>query len=96
MGYCEENNVPDIVFNNIKCIFSSLIFCENDKNKKMLDRYVRLVDKIKEEILSFIDEYEDDDDLFIAGKDFMRFKFKINDKLPYNQKINSSLCNIGK
>ena len=37
--YCEENNVPHIVFNNIECffrksvIFSYLIFCESDKNK---------------------------------------------------------------
>ena len=33
MSYCEENNVPDIVFNDIECIFrkggtfSYLIFC---------------------------------------------------------------------
>ena len=42
MSYCEENNVPHIVFNNIECIFrksgvfSYLSFCESDKNKKML------------------------------------------------------------
>ena len=39
MAYCEENNVPLIVFNNIECIFrksgvfSYLIFCESYKNK---------------------------------------------------------------
>ena len=98
IAYCEENNVPHIVFNNIECIFrkrgvfSCLIFCESDKNKNMLNRYVKVIDKIKQEILSFIDEYEDD--LFIMGKDFTRFKFKTSDKLPYNQKINIPICVI--
>ena len=47
---CEENDAPDIVFNNIECIFrksdvfSYLIFCESDKNKKMLDDYVKVID----------------------------------------------------
>ena len=96
--YCEENNVSHIVFNNIECIFrkcgmySYLIFCESDKNKKMLNNYIQVIDKIKEEILSFIDELEDD--LFIMGKDFMRFRFKTNDKLPNNQKINVPVCVI--
>ena len=31
------------------------------------------------------------------GKDFMRFRFKTNDKLPYNKKSQcSSLCSIKK
>ena len=51
MAYCEENNVPQIVFNNIECIFrksgvfSDLIFCESNKNEKMLNRYAQLIDK---------------------------------------------------
>ena len=61
----------------------------------MLDRYVQVIDKTKEEILSFVmDEHEDD--LFIMGEDFTRFKFKTSDKLPYNQKINAPVCNISK
>ena len=38
--YCEENNIPHIVFNNIDCIFrksgvfSYLIFCESKKMRK--------------------------------------------------------------
>ena len=60
MTYSEENNVPHIVFNNIECIFrksgvfSYVIFCESDKNKEMLDDYVKVIDGIKEEVLSFI------------------------------------------
>ena len=47
------------------------------KNKNILDKYVKVIDEIKEEIL-FITE----DDLFVMGKDFMRFKFETNDNLP--------------
>ena len=50
----------------------------------MLDKYVKIIDQIKDQIL-FITE----DISFIMGEDFMRFKFKTNDSLPYNQKINS-------
>ena len=41
--YSDENGIPYIVFNNIKCIFkksgiySYLIFCEGDKNKDWID-----------------------------------------------------------
>ena len=96
IAYCEENDVPHIVFDNIECIFrksgifSYLIFCESDKNKKILDDYVKVIDAIKEKVLSVIDEFEDE--IFIIGKDFMRFRFKTNDKLPYNQNINVPIC----
>ena len=98
MSYCEENNVSHVIFNNIECIFtkssvfSYLMFCESDKNKKMLDGYVKVIGGIKEEVFSFIDEFEYH--LFITGNDFMRFNFKTNDKLPYNQKINVPVCVI--
>ena len=96
--YCEENNTPHIIFNNIKFIFrksgifSYLIFCESDKNKKMLDKYI---DKIKEEILFLtIDEDENGNDLFVLGKYFMRFKFKTDDEVVHNKKMNAPLCVI--
>ena len=56
----------------------------------MLDDYVKVIDGIKEEVLYFIDEFEDE--IFIMGKDFMRFRVKTNNKLPYNQKINVPVC----
>ena len=56
----------------------------------MLDDYVKVIDGIKEGVLPFIDEFEDE--MFIMGKDFMRFRFKTNDKLPYNQRINAPVC----
>ena len=57
VNYCEENNTPHVVFNNIECvfkksgIFSYLIFCETEKNKEMLDKYRKIIDGIKEKIL---------------------------------------------
>ena len=51
---------------------------------------IKVIDGIKEEVLSFIDEFEDE--IFIMGKDFMRFRFKTNDKLPYNQNFNVPVC----
>ena len=56
----------------------------------MINNYVSIIDQIKEEILSFKDE----EDLFIMGKDFMRFKFKTDDNLVYNEKINIPVCVI--
>ena len=98
IAYCEENNVPHIAFNNIQCIFrkcgilSYLIFCESDKNKSMLNRYAEIIDKIKEEIFSFVDELEGD--YFVMGKDFMWFRFRTDDELVYNKKINIPVCVI--
>ena len=90
---CKENNTPYIVFNNIECIFrkseinSYLVFCETEENKEMLDKYAKIIDEIKDQML-FVTE----DTSFIMGKDFVRFRFKTNDNLPYNIKI---LNNIG-
>ena len=97
--YCEESYVPHKVFNNIECIFrksgiySYLNFCENDKNKKMLNNYVKIIDHIKEEIISWIND-EEEDDSFNLGKDFMRFRFRTDDNLVYNQKITVKVCVI--
>ena len=51
----------------------------------MLDDYVKVIDGIKAEVLSFIHEFEDE--ISIMGKGFMRFRFKTYDKLPYIQKL---------
>ena len=58
----------------------------------MLNNYVRIIDKLKEELLSWVDEL--DDDYFFSGKDFMSFKFRTDDELMYNQKINIPVCVI--
>ena len=58
INYCEENNTAHIVFNNIECIFrksgvfSYSIFCETEKNKKMLDKYTKIIDEVKNDYCS--------------------------------------------
>ena len=56
----------------------------------MLYKYVNIIDEIKEEKL-FIEEGGKE---FIMAKYFMRFKFKTDDNLVYNQKINARVCVI--
>ena len=87
ISYCEGSNTPNIVLNNIECICRKsginkyLVICETEQIDKMLKNYTKTIDEIKDQIL-FIAE----DNLFVMGKDFTRFKFKTDDKLPYNKK----------
>ena len=90
----KNNNSPHIVFNNMEYIFrkggihSYLIFCKSGKNKKMLDIYIEIINKIKEEmLLVIIDENENGEDFLVMGKDFMKFEFKTNGNLIYNKKL---------
>ena len=55
----------------------------------MLNSYVEIIDKIKEEILSWVDDY-----YFIMGKDFMMFKFRTDNEYVYNQKVIILVCVI--
>ena len=58
----------------------------------MQNNYTKTIGKIKEEILSLtVDKNESD---FVLGRDFMRFKFKTDDKLVYNKKVNVPICVI--
>ena len=59
------------------------------KMMKCLKNYKKIIDEIKDQIL-FITE----NDLFMMGESFTRFRFKTNDKLPYNQIINVAVCVI--
>ena len=61
----------------------------------MLDKYVKIIGQIKEKILFIVDDLDEDEDTeFIMGKDFMKFRFKTDDNLPYYQKINVKVCVI--
>ena len=94
--YFDENGAPHIVFNNIECIFkksgiySYLIFCKSDKNKDMINNYFKTIDQLKEEVISWTDE----EDSFTLNDDFLKFKFRTNDNLIYNEKINIPFCVI--
>ena len=48
----------------------------------------------KSGIFSYLILFIIEDDLFVMGKGFMRFRFKTNDNLPYNKKINVPVCVI--
>ena len=95
ISYCEESNTPYIVFDDIECIFTKsgmnkyLVICETEQNEKMLKNYTKIIDEIKDQIL-----FITGDDFFEMGKDFSRFKFNTDDKLPYNKKINVAVCVI--
>ena len=95
ISYCQKSNTLYIVFNNIECIFGKiginkyLVICENNKNEKMLKNYTTITDELKDQILFIVE-----DKLFVLSKDFTRFKFKTDDKLPYNKKINAAVCVI--
>ena len=59
----------------------------------MINNYVKIIDQLKEELLPWIDEFEEDD-LFRLGNDFMRSRFRTDDNLVYNEKINILVCVI--
>ena len=51
----------------------------------MINNYVKVIDQLKAELLSWADELKEDK-IFNLGKDFMRFKFRTDDNLVYNKK----------
>ena len=53
----------------------------------MLKNYTKVIDELKDQILFIVE-----DNLFVMGKDFTRFK--TDDKFPYNKKINVAVCVI--
>ena len=65
-----------------------MVFCESDKNKDMVYNYSKIIDQLKEEIISWIDE----EDSFTLGDDFLKFRFRTDDNLIYNEKINIPVC----
>ena len=89
--YFDKTDVPHIVFNNTDGYFkksgtySFLVFCDNDKNKAMINNYVKIIKQLQDEIFSYINEFEDED--FVFGGDTARFRFKTDDNLMCNELI---------
>ena len=48
----------------------------------MINNYVKIIDQLKEELLSWVDELEEDE-IFDLGKNFMKFRFRTDDNLIY-------------
>ena len=53
----------------------------------MLNKYTEIINEIKDQILLITEDVS-----FIIGNDLMRLKFKTNDKIPYNIKIDVAVC----
>ena len=93
--YSDDISVLHIAFNNIDCIFlksgiySYLIFCKNNKNKDMMNNYLKIIDQVKEEMISWTDEED-----FTFNDDFLNLKFRTDDNLVYNEIINIHVCVI--
>ena len=66
-----------------------MIFASTDKNKKALEKYAELWDKIKNQI-----EAISDNKPIKYGKDFMKIKFESNEDLPLGKILSISVCII--
>ena len=74
---------------------SSLIFCDNIKNKNIIYIFLKIIKQIRGEVFSFIDEFKDDD--FIFANDFTIFRLiKDNSVIDYddNDEDDDSLTNF--
>ena len=65
------------------------MFCDTDENDEILTNCEKIIDEIKDQVL-----LKTENTFFMMGKSFTRFRFKTNDRLPYNQKINVAVCVI--
>ena len=52
----------------------------------MTNNYLKIIDQLKEEIMSWTDQLEKD--LFDLDDNFLKFKFRTDDNLVYNKKNN--------
>ena len=59
------------------------------KIKKMLKNYTNIIDELRDQVLFITDEKS-----FVMSKDFTIIKFKTTDTLPFNKKIDVSVCAI--
>ena len=96
--YSDKTGVPHIVFNNIDCYFKKssdynfLVFCDKNKNKNMVNIYLEFIKQLKDEIFSLIDEFEDEE--FVFGYNSLGFRFKTDEYLVNDEKINIPVCVI--
>ena len=54
----------------------------------MINIYLKIIKQLKHEIFSFIDEFEDEEFVFGDNSLGSRFRFKTDDNLVYDEKIN--------
>ena len=96
--YCDKIGVPQIVFNNIDCCFEKngdynfLVFCDNKKNKSMINIYLKIIKQLHNEVFSFMMNLKMR--IFFFDGDSSKFRFRTNDNLVYDEKINIPVCVI--
>ena len=62
------------------------------RKKSMINIYLKIIKHIKDEFFSLIDEFEDEE--FAFGNNSLEFRFKTDDNLVYDEKINIPVCVI--
>ena len=58
----------------------------------MINIYLKIIKQLKDEISSLIDEFENEEVVF--NDESLGFKFKTDDNLVYDEKINIPVCVI--
>ena len=58
----------------------------------MINIYLKIIKQLKDEIFSLIDEFEDKE--FVFDGNSLGFRFKTDDNLVYDEKINIPVCVI--
>ena len=53
---------------------SSLSFCDNNKNKNIINIFLKIIKQIRDKVFSFIDEFEDADDFIFANENFTIYR----------------------
>ena len=82
-GYIEENNGNKY-----------LTFTSTDKNKKVLEKYAKLWDKIKYNIQTINADKSGECNFIEYEKDYMKIKFNSNYDLPLNKIIKIRMLTI--
>ena len=62
------------------------------KHKFMINIYLKIIKKLKDEIFSLTDEFEDEK--FVFGDNSLGFRFQTDDNLVYDEKIIITVCVI--
>ena len=55
----------------------------------MINNYLKIIDQVKDEMISWTDEED-----FTFNDDFLKFKFRTDDNLVYNEIIHIPVCVI--
>ena len=67
-------------------------FCDDKKSKPIINVFLKIIKQLHDEIFSFNDEFENKK--FVLYGDSAKFRFKTDDNLIYDEKINIPVCVI--